>query len=68
MVIGGEWSKQQTDDVNATYVAEILAIRETSNHTNGKDFYVHFEGLIENKVVIIYMHNIAGHSHTTLKA
>ena len=45
MIIGGEWSKQQTDDVNATYVAEILAIRETSNRTNGKDFYVHFEGL-----------------------
>ena len=48
MVIGGEWSKQQSDDESATYLAEILAIKEklsTSTKDSGKDFYVHFDGL-----------------------
>ena len=44
-VVGGEWSNQPGGTAENTYLAEILAIRSNTQASEGKEFYVHFNGL-----------------------
>ena len=44
-VVGGEWSSQPGGTAENTYLAEILAIRSNTQASEGKEFYVHFNGL-----------------------